>query len=427
MRGRTIRRRALAVACAVTVALGLSACAPDTITDLGAPAQVDAELNGDTQADLEKAVTDAMKATGSSGAIVGVWVPWSGSWVTGLGTQSPTDDKPVAADMTFRVGDVTRAMVCDALYRIAADGTVQLDDSVTEYVSGVPNLKDVTLRQLCDSTSGLGSYQGQLQSMWLSNPERVWDPRELAAFGLGLGVAGTPGSAYRDSDAGYILLGLALQRATGKSAADVLDDEVFSPLGLESTRLPEGRGRWADGAKSLQGWLSPRDSSGALKCTEPLDMTAVSTSTGYTDSGVVSTITDLGRYTQALATGALGRDAEVWKDRWANPLPPSSTAAQWFRVTGGTYQAGSLVGQYGAVPGYMTAAFADPETGLTVAVVLNNSAAGPAFVANLAWELAAIASKAPAASGQEAPQFGLPWTAEQFHSAIQSSAVCPTS
>lgn len=426
MRGRTVRRRSLALACALAVAIGVTACAPDRITDIGAPTQVDAKLADATQGDLEKAVTDAMAATGSSGAIVGVWVPWSGSWVTGLGTQSPTDDSPVAADMDFRVGDVSRAMVCDALYKAAADNLLSLDDSVTKYVSGVPNLKDVTLLELCNGTAGIGSYQGQLQAMWMGNPQRVWDPRELAAFGLGLGTSATPGSAYGDSDAGYVLLGLALQRVTGKSAADVLEEEVFSPLGLESTRLPEGSGQWAAGSQSLQGGASLKGANGAFNCSEPADMTSVSTSTGFTDSGVVSTMTDLGRYTQALATGALGRGAEVWKGRWANPMPPSATAAQWFTATGGAYQAGSLIGQYGAVPGYMTAAFADPETGLTVAVVLNNSAAGSGVAAYLAWELAAIASKAPAASGQKAPQFGLPWTAEQFHAAIKSAAICPT-
>jgi len=413
--------------CAAAVAIGVSACAPDRIADLGAPPQVDAKLADATRTELEKAVTDAMAATGSSGAIVGVWVPWSGTWVTGLGTQKPGGGAPVAADMTFRVGDVTRAMVCDALYRAAAHGEVELDDSVTAYVSGVPDLKSVTLLQLCDGTSGIGSYQGQIQPMWLTNPARVWDPRELASFGLGLGMTSEPGAAYRDSDAGYVLLGLALTRATGKSASELLADDVFRPLGLDSTSLPDGDGQWASGRTALQGGMSLPGAGGALDCAAPASMTGLSTSTGYTDSGVVSTIGDLGRYTQALAVGALTRGEEVAKNRWANPLAPSPKSVQWFTTTGGAYQAGSLIGQYGAVPGYLTAAFADPKTGLTVAVVLNNSAAGASVVAYLAWELAAIASKAPAAAGQKAPEFGLPWTAEQYHTAIQSAAVCSAS
>src|SRR5690606_37989548 len=217
-------------------------------------------------------------------------------------------------------------------------------------------------------------------------------------------------------------LGLALERATGKSAAEILDERIFAPLALESTSLPKGKGQWATRA-SLVGGVSPKVD-GVLNCAEAIDTSGLSTTTGYTDSGVVSTISDLGHYTQALATGALTRDNEAAKDRFAHPLPASKGAPAWYTVTGGTYQAGSLIGQFGAVPGYITAAFADPETGLTVAVVLNNSSGGAGFGAYLAWELAAIASKAPAASGQTAPQFGLPWTAEQYHTAITNAAVC---
>ncbi len=87
-------------------------------------------------------------------------------------------------------------------------------------------------------------------------------------------------------------------------------------------------------------------------------------------------------------------------------------------------QVGSLVGQFGAVPGYTTAAFSDPQSGLTVAVVLNDSAAGSGIGGYLAWELAAIASKAPAAAGETAPEAGLPWTADQFHAEITKRAGC---
>ncbi len=47
------------------------------------------------------------------------------------------------------------------------------------------------------------------------------------------------------------------------------------------------------------------------------------------------------------------------------------------------------------------------------------------MIAYLAWELAAIASKAPAAPGRENPEAGLPWTAQQFHDQIAAAAICP--
>jgi D-alanyl-D-alanine carboxypeptidase len=148
----------------------------------------------------------------------------------------------------------------------------------------------------------------------------------------------------------------------------------------------------------------------------------LSPSTGYTDSGVVTDIHDLGLYTRALASDAL---LPQGFDRLAHEMPAYDGAPSWLTVGGGVYHAGSLIGQYGSVPGYATAAFADPETGLTVAVVLNNSAAGSAPAVWLAWELAALASKAPAASGKTAPEAGLPWTAQQYHDSITGAAVCP--
>jgi D-alanyl-D-alanine carboxypeptidase len=137
---------------------------------------------------------------------------------------------------------------------------------------------------------------------------------------------------------------------------------------------------------------------------------------------VISTIEDLGRYGRALATGAL-LTQDV--DRFDHPLAVYPGAPAWNTAAGGAVLAGSLVGQSGMIPGYLTAVFSDPGTGLTVAVVLNNSAAGGADAASLAWELAAIASKAPPAAGETLPEAGLPWTAQQYHDAIAASAICP--
>lgn len=422
MRTQPRHRAIAAFAGALALALALTACGPGADVAIDVPAQVERALPDETVQQLQDAVTGAMTASGASGAIVGIWAPWSGTWVTGLGTQAVGGGDPIDADAQFRAARVTRAMTCDALYAVAARGTVDLDDKVTQWVTSVPDLGDITLEQLCDSTSGIGSYSPQLMSLWLSNPTRVWNPRELASYGLGQPRTSVPGAAVRDSDAGYVLLGLALERATGMKAPAVLDEYVFEPLDLSATALPGGAATVAS-AKTpvLPGYQSMPGEGGVLNCAEPLELTTLSPSVGYTDSGVVTDITDLGRYAQALAAGTLVPQGE---DRFADPLPAHDGAPSWFTSAGGALQAGSMIGQYGSVPGYLTAAFADPKSGLTVAVVLNNSAIGSDIPAYLAWELAAIASKAPAAEGETAPDAGLPWTAAQYHDLIASRAIC---
>lgn len=419
MRVRTKARIAAAAGAVVALVVALAACSAEPQIEISLPPQVEGAFPDAMNAQLEDAVTNAMTATGASGAIVGVWAPWSGSWTAGMGTQYPGSADEVTTSMSFRIGQLTRLMTCDVLYHVAGEGTVSLDDPVTQYVSGVADLTDVTLGELCDGTSGVGSYGPQLRSLWIGNPSRVWNPRELASFGLGAERTAAPGESYRDSDAGYVLLGLALERATGKRAAALIDQYVATPLGLANTRLPSGAPA-APGEDPLTGLLS-RPIEGGVDCVEPLDITEISASIGYTDSGVVSTLDDLRRYVQALATGASAPEG-VADDRFEDAKPTYTGAPSWLTAAGGAILPGSLIGQTGYIPGYTTAAYSDPTTGLTVVVVLNNSAINQAGA--LAWELASIASKASPAEGETAPEAGLPWTAEQYHEAIAAKPAC---
>lgn len=422
MRAETWRRAAAAIAAAVVTIVALAGCsAPESEIEM--PPQVDGAFQSDAQAQLQGAVEQAMAASGSSGAIVGVWAPWSGSWVSGLGTQTP-GGAAVDAGMQFRIGQMTRPMTCDVLYAVAAEGIVALDAPVSDYVSGVADLDDVTLEQLCDSTSGIGSFKTQLNPLLTSNPYRVWNPREVASYGLGQPRLSDPGAAYNESDTGYVLLGLALERATGRSAASLIQEYVSRPLGLEATSLPSSAAAVpAGGSGPLTGLLSVQGEGGVFDCAAPVDVSAMSASIGFTDAGVVSNIEDLRVYVQSLASGTLIPDAMAER-RLDGALPLWNGAPTWLNAGGGAVVAGSLVGTYGSIRGYSTAAFADPGTGLTVVVVLNNSASGAGPALWLSWELAALASKLPATEGETAPEAGLPWTAEQQSQSILDGAIC---
>ncbi len=220
-----------------------------------------------------------------------------------------------------------------------------------------------------------------------------------------------------------MLLGLALERVTGQSMADLVSEYVLIPLGLDSTSLPgDAPADPVVGSSTpLDGFYTPMDAKGALDCKKQTGITELSASVGSSNSGVVSDIDDVGTYARALATGALVAD----KKRFVNGLPVYKGAPSWYTSAGGAIVAGPLIGQFGAIPGYLTAAFSDPESGLTVAVVLNNSTANATIALDLAWELAAIASKAPATNGKKTPTSGMPWTAQKYHDTIAASAICP--
>ncbi|MFT4235838.1 MAG: serine hydrolase domain-containing protein [Microbacterium sp.] len=413
---RGSRRAAVAAALVVGSLVAATACTPDQTSDEPSVEMADAKLSSDAIDQMTTVVEHGMAAAGAPGAIVAVWVPWAGTWEAGIGTTVPDGDE-VTTDMHFRIGDVTRAMTCDVLYDLVDEGKVSLSDSVSQHVPSAPNLTDVTLQQLCDGTSGLPDGRSRTLSAALSTPEREWAARELAATGVA--TPGRAGVEVADSDTAYELLGIALENITTTSARDLLKNYVFDPLGLENTTLPTDAPATA-GTPLLPGL---RSSAYDVEngCVAPHDYSVASASFGFTDSGVTSTIDDLASYGQSLAVNSVDSTG-AFIDRWSNLLPFEDV-----EYGGGTFVAGSLVGQEGTFPGYLTAVYADTSTGLTVAVVLNNSAADQALVGAVAKELAAIASKLPAAEGFDQPELGLPWTADQQHAAVEAAAVCPLS
>lgn len=417
-------RRVLAAAVTAAALFGLAACT-DAEDDAQPAPQVEGTLPAETQAALQEAVEYAIATGGATGAIVGVWVPWSGEWVAGIGTTGP-NGQPVTAEMSFRGATVTRMMTCDVLYGLAKDGVVHLDDPVSTFIAGSNDLSDISLKQLCDSSAGIGASGPQIVPMWYRTPERVWAPKEIAMWGRAQDLA-PPGLRYHDSDAGYNLLGYALERASRESLEDLYVKYATGPLGLESTMLPGDAPATPSPEPYLPGYYTPVGPEGARNCAEPVDISRISASLGFADAGITTTIRDLGTYVKADAAQTLpwqlGDDPS--QQRFSNPLPMWEGAPTWMNASGGSFIIGPLIGQYGFVPGYSTAAFSDPATGFTVAVVLNNSETMGAYAQSLALQLAAIASKAPAAAGQTAPEFGLPFSADSIRNELGIAAICP--
>ncbi|MGO1236330.1 MAG: serine hydrolase domain-containing protein [Microbacterium gubbeenense] len=379
------------------------------------PDRISNPMPDDAVEQMQAATERAIAAGGGPGAIVGVWAPWAGEWEAGIGETEPGSGTAPSTDMTFRAATVTRSMTCDLLYAMDG-GPVNLDDAVSTYLQSVPQLTDVTLVDLCNGVAGLRSSRDPNWNFVIGNTDRVWDPREYAAAGLGAGLGST--DSWADSDTSFFLLGLALQNASHSSLPELYNEYIFDPQGLGDTYLPSDAPSTA-GSNPLPGFYSSSQvqQSG---CTEaPADVTEISASYGYADSGVVSSVTDVRDYMSRQARNAGNSDDLA--PRWAETFPVSSDGEQWVRAGGGNRLNGSMLGQQGDILGYSVAAYSDVDTGLTVVVVLNNSAGGGNLAGALARELSAIAMEA----GEEAPETTLPWTIDQAHEAVASAAKCP--
>ena len=406
---------------AAALAIALTGCFGTAVDPSAQFSPVDAPLGGDLADGLQGVLDQAVALSGSSGGVAGVWAPWAGEWTAASGTADFGENpRPMTTDTRFRLTTVTTEITCTMLLRLADQGEVQLDDPVATYVDWIPKLDGITLEQLCLHTSGLADYYPVLRPSFGANPGRVWPANELLANGMALNRIGPPGEQVRESRTGILLLALALERRTGKTWDELAQQYVFGPLGLEQTSLPPGTVTEHAG---VMGGYSSINVTGAVDCALLLDDTEASSSMGGAAAGAISTLEDARSLSEAFATGALLSERTA-RAQW-NTVPLGGDAPAWQSAGIGGVQYGPMRGTAGETAGALTAAFTDAASGLTVVVALNNSTPGPAFVREVAFALASLASKAPPAAGGEQPLVELPWSVDQATAKMQELGVCP--
>ncbi|QKK08060.1 MAG: beta-lactamase family protein [Planctomycetota bacterium] len=146
----------------------------------------------------------------------------------------------------YRLASVSKVVTASAAARLAADGRLDLDADVREYVPLFPEKPFVvTVRQLCGHLGGVRHYQ--LQDRLQSTPGGSIDTREyvsdndILAIFAGDPLLARPGAAFSYSTFGFTLVGLAIEGATGKGLMEVVGEEVIEPLGLERLRRDRPR------------------------------------------------------------------------------------------------------------------------------------------------------------------------------------------
>jgi D-alanyl-D-alanine carboxypeptidase len=145
---------------------------------------------------------------------------------------------PATTAMHFRIGSVAFAYLSTLLLRLRAEHRISLNDRLSRWFPKLPHSSQVTLAMLIETRSGYADYVAQpafLRKLE-ANPFRQWTQRELIAYGINPKLFGTPGR-FRYAHTNFVLLGMALSRATGEPLARLMRRQVLGPLGLTGTRI----------------------------------------------------------------------------------------------------------------------------------------------------------------------------------------------
>jgi CubicO group peptidase (beta-lactamase class C family) len=276
---------------------------------------------------------------------------------------------PVKPETVFQSGSVGKQFTATAVMMLVEEGKIGLNDSIAKYLKDAPAAwRDVTIRELLSHTAGFTDYPKNFDF------RRDYSEAQLLKIVEGIPLGYPPGTKWSYSNLGFLTLGILIHQVSGKFYGDFLQERVFGPLGMTTTRIiseadivPNRAAgyRLVKGELKNQEWVSPT-----------LNTTA--------DGALYFSTLDLAKWDAALYTETLLKRSsldEMWTiAKLKNGQPNSGHYGfGWFIEAQDGHR---LIEHEGAWQGFKSQISRYVDDRLTVVVLANLESADPAAIAH---------------------------------------------
>ncbi len=293
------------------------------------------------------------------------------TWGYAAGVANLITKKPMKTDFHFRIASVTKTFTATVVLQLAAENRLNLDDSIEKWLPGVIqgngyDAKQITIRQILNHTSGIAEYSRSKEADFFKNTKKSFTAEELVKIGLSLPPDFAPGKGWSYSNTGYVLLGILIEKVTGNSYAEEIENRIIEPLELSNTFLP-GNSSVIPGTNHARGYFQP---DGAI---ELKDVTYYNPSIGSSAGDMISTADDLIKFFSSLLSGKLLKEQQL--KQMLTTVPTGSAEISGYGL--GIYETKlpngvSIWGHSGGIPGFSTFAGGTLGGKHTLAVNLNS-------------------------------------------------------
>ena len=345
------------------------------VLPLAAPAQVSA-----TRIDAIFASLQSNNAPGAAVFVVhnGHVEFRQGYGVTDLRTLHKIDPKT-----NFRLASFTKQFTAACIILLVHDGKLHYGDHLTDIFPEFPAYgKSITVRNLLNHTSGLPDYEDVLMKQYPNTPDekipQILDAGVLKLLEQQSSGKFAPGSKWEYSNSGYAALAMIIEKVSGKSYGQFLQERIFVPLKMNNTLAYEkGKNEVphrAYGHTQTDGTWHETDQS--------------PTSAVLGDGGIYSSIDDLAKWDRALADHTLLTEAEMQPALTAvqptdGPAksPDGSSVSYGFGWFVDPYKGHKRMSHDGNTIGFRTTIQRFPDDKLTIIILANRSDADPQALA----------------------------------------------
>jgi D-alanyl-D-alanine carboxypeptidase len=376
-------RKLIAVACLSTLCLLRSGVLRESAAQTAGPVD---------ERTLEEALVVGI-AMGIPGLSVAIGLDDSLAWAGTAGYNDILRRVPVQIDDRFGVGSITKTFVATVILQLVEEGKLDLDKTPNDYldldiVRAIPNTGTATLRQLLNHQSGIPTWE--FQRDWIRKGRgdqmelgHVWGKTETLEYCTSdlLPATNEPGGRYSYSNTNYTLLGLIIEAITGNDAAAEIRSRILEPLRLDDTFL-ESFEEVPGGYVHHYHYATPRfqEVAGVHRGFPEIrpylvESTAANLSPEWTAGGIVTSVSDLVRWAQALRDGEL-LGAQMHREMLTYYPPRQSRGGrsrymQGIARTESYYQDYAILGHGGGTLGFTAGMYWLEDTNIVVVMLAN--------------------------------------------------------
>jgi D-alanyl-D-alanine carboxypeptidase len=363
-------RRSVLLLAALTVAVLLASGVALAVTPEGAG---HGSLQGARERDaaLDHALEELVAMHGGPPGVIAIVQRGPHREIHSFGVSNLKGALPMRANDHMRLGSTSKAFSGAVALSLVSKDELSLNDTIGERLPGLPQTwHKITLRQLLKHTSGLPNFtedQDFLAALGDSF-KNAPGPRKLLSYVEDEPLNFQPGTRYEYSNSDNVVVGLMVEDATGESYEQQLEEQVYGPLGLTKTSLPQGanlESPFIHGYDNDPSQQSPEDLSEVL-----------ASGWFWASGGMVSTPSELNTFVRGYVGSDLfglqtrARQRQVFEGGRSDPPGPGKNSAGLgiFRYE---TRCGTVWGHTGNYPGYTQFMAASPNGKRSVTVSVN--------------------------------------------------------
>ncbi len=270
---------------------------------------------------------------------------------------------PNNADMVFRIGSITKLFTAFSILQLEEKGLLSVNDPVVKYIPELPDAwNTITIHQLLCHKSGIPDFMSAKAYNDLNDSRHVENAvKEYADKPL----LNKPGETLRYSNSGYILLGRIIEKVSGKTYEQYLDDNILRPAGMTHTAFDHAAN------------VVPDRASGYRWDGETIINASFGDPASPASAGALrSTVDDMYRFDRALKSGKLfspAITAKAWTAyaHWTAPPPFDIDAEYGYGWMMGQEFGHRYVGHGGWVNGFVSQFNRYPDDDAVIIVLWN--------------------------------------------------------